>query len=389
MSDIKIDTCPICGGHSFSPLAAGQYMCTQCGYVVNDGSDSSQAPSSSSSSSSDSLQESPLSTEEEPSPEVNMDQTRCPRCGSVVDKGVNFCPKCGFRFSQEESSTTETAEEGQSPVYDEDEQEHGLFYKLLKWVGIVIGVLFGGSWALFLVVGLVVEFCSTGKDSAMEDSVSVDSTETKVAASTWEKITFDGVMYDEEGNLGNMQVTYETDGTNVRNCICKNVDLGGKIKMNLEITHDTYSFSGKDGKNKFEFILGKDELMGPGRDGKKGLLVMMHKEGKNPEDPPAPVEMSLWSYGPDFPGDIDVKGQIGCYKNGADKYILRVVSYDKGSGRCVLEAYLRGKTIGKFIGNYSTDSFVDDEGYDHYTASYNGMFHYTDGRQKEFQFFID
>lgn len=195
-------------------------------------------------------------------------------------------------------------------------------------------------------------------------------------------------MYDEEGNLGNMQVTYETDGTNVRNCIYKNVDLGGKIKMNLEITHDTYSFSGKDGKNKFEFILGKDELMGPGRDGKKGLLVMMHKEGKNPEDPPAPVEMSLWSYGPDFPGDIDVKGQIGCYKNGADKYILRVVSYDKGSGRCVLEAYLRGKTIGKFIGNYSTDSFVDDEGYDHYTASYNGMFHYTDGRQKEFQFLL-
>lgn len=94
----------------------------------------------------------------------------------------------------------------------------------------------------------MVEFCSTGKDSAMEDSVSVDSTETKVAASTWEKITFDGVMYDEEGNLGNMQVTYETDGTNVRNCIYKNVDLGGKIKMNLEITHDTYSFQVKMAK---------------------------------------------------------------------------------------------------------------------------------------------
>lgn len=41
-------------------------------------------------------------------------------------------------------------------------------------------------FALLLVAGLV-EFCSTGKDSAMEDSVSVDSTETKVAASTWEK----------------------------------------------------------------------------------------------------------------------------------------------------------------------------------------------------------
>ena len=71
MDKINIGSCPICGGHDFSPLAADQYMCTQCGYVVNDGSDSSQAPSSSSSSS-DSLQESLLSTEEEPSPEVNM-----------------------------------------------------------------------------------------------------------------------------------------------------------------------------------------------------------------------------------------------------------------------------------------------------------------------------
>ena len=71
------------------------------------------------------------------------------------------------------------------------------------------------------------------------------------------------------------------------------------------------------------------------------------------------------------------------------KYILRVVSYDKESGRCVLEAYFRGKTIGKFVGNYSTDSFIDDEGYDHYVASYNGTFHYTDGRQKQFQFFVD
>ena len=116
---------------------------------------------------------------------------------------------------------------------------------------------------------------------------------------------------------------------------------------------------------------------------------MMHKEGEAPAPKPTPVEISLWSLGPEFSGDIDVKGQIGCYKNGADKYSLRVVSYEKGSGRCVLEAYLRGKTIGKFIGNYSTDSFVDDEGYDYYVASYNGTFHYTDGRQKKFQFFVD
>lgn len=121
MSDIKIDACPICGGHSFSPLAAGQYMCTQCGYVVNGGSDSSQVPSSSSSSS-DSLQESPLSTEEELSPEVNIDQTRCPRCGSVVDKGVNICPNCGHQLKQQ-FNENEQSQQKYAETLKEDKQQ--------------------------------------------------------------------------------------------------------------------------------------------------------------------------------------------------------------------------------------------------------------------------
>lgn len=41
---------------------------------------------------------------------------------------------------------------------------------------------------------------------------------------------------------------------------------------------------------------------------------MMHKEGEAPEETPTPVEMSLWSNDSNFPGEIDVKGQIGCYK---------------------------------------------------------------------------
>ena len=214
MDKINIGSCPICGGHDFSPLAANQYMCTQCGYVVTGSSDSSQAPTPSS----DSSQDSSLLSDEEPVSEVNINQKRCPRCGSVVDKELNFCPNCGFRFSQEGSATTQTAEESQSPHYDEDEQEQGIFYKILKWIGIVIGLLFGGFLA-FLLLGGLIEVCSTGKDSAMVDSVSVDSTEAKVVVNTWEQRTFDGVMYDEEGNLCNMQVTYETDGTNIRNCI--------------------------------------------------------------------------------------------------------------------------------------------------------------------------
>ena len=155
--------------------------------------------------------------------------------------------------------------------------------------------------------------------------------------------------------------------------------------MDLVVTDDTYSFSGKDGKQKFAFNVNKDNLIGPGQDGRKGLLVMMHKEGETPQPKPNPVEMSLWSCGPDFPGDIDVKGQIGCYKNteNNDKYILRVVSYDKHSGKCVLEAYLRGQTIGKFIGDYM---IYDGE---HPSAYYQGTFHYTNGRQRDFSFYVD
>ena len=169
MSDIKIDTCPICGGHSFSPLAAGQYMCTQCGYVANSGLASSQVPSSSS----DSLQESPLSTEEELSPEVNMNQTRCPRCGSVVDKGLNFCPKCGFRFAQVNSSSLNT-DEYQAPDEDKPKKKHGLFYKILKWIGIVYGSIF-----VFFIVGGLAEVCFGDDNSEgieQNDSSYTDST---------------------------------------------------------------------------------------------------------------------------------------------------------------------------------------------------------------------
>lgn len=173
MSDINIDTCPICGGHSFSPLAAGQYMCTQCGYVANGGSDSSQAPSSFS----DSLLESPLSTEEELSPEVNMNQTRCPRCGSIVNKGINFCPKCGFRFAQVNSSSQNT-DEYQAPDEDKPKKKHGLFYKILKWIGIVYGSIF-----VFFIVGGLAEVCFGDDNSEGIEQNDSSSTESSSDAS--------------------------------------------------------------------------------------------------------------------------------------------------------------------------------------------------------------
>ena len=35
------------------------------------------------------------------------------------------------------------------------------------------------------------------------------------------------------------------------------------------------------------------------------------------------------------------------------------------------------------------DSSIDEEGYKQYSAWYNGKFHYTNGKQKNFQFFVD
>ena len=348
--------CPNC----HAKIEEGSSFCGSCGYKLSD--------------------QTICNNEEK---QTEMGDIYCPRCGQKCEANEKFCGKCGAPLSNEAfpvGGVTSTVTQDTPPVYyDEDDDDNHNMRILLAIFAVIL--LLGGGLLLW-------KYLSGGHSlkkspEVVSDSIHVDSLD------TWEPVTFVGKMYDEEGNLCNMQVTFETDGTNVRNCIYKNVDLGGKIKMNIAATDDTYSFKGKDGSSKFSFSVNKNDLIGPGKDGKKGLLIMMHKEGEAPAPKPTPVEMSLWSYDSNFPGDIDVKGQIGWYKNESDKYILRVVSYDKRSGRCVLEAYLRGKTIGKFVGNYSTDSFIDDEGYEHYDASYNGTFHYTDGRQKDFQFFVD
>ena len=308
----------------------------------------------------------------------------CPHCGQKCETNEKFCGKCGtplFNDSIPVGGVTPIVTQDTPPVYyDEDDDNHNM--RMLLAICVVVLLLIGGflGWK-YLYKGKFFK----KKTELVSDSINADS------AKTWEQVTFEGVMYDEDGHDCNMQVTYETDGSNVRNCVYKNVDLGGKIKMDLVVTDDTYSFSGKDGKQKFAFNVNKDNLIGPGQDGRKGLLVMMHKEGEAPQPKPNPVEMSLWSCDSEFPGEIDVKGQIGCYKNteNNDKYILRVVSYDKHSRKCVLEAYLRGQTIGKFIGDYGIDSSIDEEGYEQYSAWYNGKFHYTNGKQKDFSFWVD
>lgn len=308
----------------------------------------------------------------------------CPHCGQKCDANEKFCGKCGtplFNESIPVGGVTPIVTQDTPPVYyDEDDDNHNM--RILLAICAVVLLLIGGflGWK-YLYKGKFFK----KKTELVSDSINADS------AKTWEQVTFEGVMYDEDGHDCNMQVTYETDGTNVRNCVYKNVNLGGKIKMDLVVTDDTYSFSGKDGKQKFAFNVNKDNLIGPGQDGRKGLLVMMHKEGEAPQPKPNPVEMSLRGRGSILLacGEIELNGQIGYYKNeeNNDKYILRVVSYDKHSEKCVLEAYSRGKTIGKFIGIYSSTNVPEDAWCVSYNRCYYGKFHYTNGKQEEFQFY--
>ena len=155
-----------------------------------------------------------------------MDDIYCPRCGQKCEANEKFCGKCGAPLSSESfpvGGVTPTVTQDTPPVYyDEDDDNHNMRILLVIFA---VALLLGGGFLLWKYL--------TGGHSlkkspeVVSDSIHVDSLD------TWEPVTFVGETYDEEGNLCNMQVTFETDGTNVRNCIYKNVDLGGKIKMIL------------------------------------------------------------------------------------------------------------------------------------------------------------
>ena len=381
--------CPICGGHDFSPLAAGQYMCTQCGYVLTVGQSISSASSEKTttsdkySSTSPSLDAPPVSGA--PNPADGMPWNECPECGNVVDKTESHCPNCGFRLTPVENVEAQYAEENLedeecdeeeeqledeegNAEYEEEKPKHGCLYKILKWCGIFFGIS--------LVIGALGEFFSgnsTEKGEAVDSAV-VDTATVDTVAIVWEQVTFDGDMYDAEGNFGNIRVSYETDGTNVRNCVYKNVDLGGNIKMNLDITDDTYSFSGKDGKNNFSFNISKDKLYGEGHDGNKELLVFLYKEGDKPSAPKYGAKFELLGNGGQINGFISMKGRAGTYTDGDNiTWILRLVDYQPGESM-EIEAYHGGMFMGAFKGNYDSSEMI-----------FAGTFYHADGSSDPFE----
>ena len=107
------------------------------------------------------------------------------------------------------------------------------------------------------------------------------------------------------------------------------------------------------------------------------------------------VYMGLWGQiGDSNDVDFEMNGTTGYYsyrRNGQDsgRRTLKLVSYDKQSGRCIIEAFAQGKSIGRFDGTFSEIDVEDDSGEHHYGQSYGGKFISTNGTVLDFSLYYD
>ena len=102
------------------------------------------------------------------------------------------------------------------------------------------------------------------------------------------------------------------------------------------------------------------------------------------------VYMGLWgNIGETACPDFTMEGQTGYYVlNGQEKArrTLKLKSYDKKTGRCVIDAYFKGKYIGKFDGVY-TEEYVPE--IDSYICVYNCKFISVNGTELNCYLYID
>lgn len=91
--------------------------------------------------------------------------------------------------------------------------------------------------------------------------------------------------------------------------------------------------------------------------------------------------------------ELKMYGTTGYYipnQKDRTKRRLRLESYNKSTGRCVLKAYLRGKQIGKFDGKYENFCVKDDAGEEHWGEIYEGIFTNTiNGAKLKFYLYND
>ena len=90
----------------------------------------------------------------------------------------------------------------------------------------------------------------------------------------WMYHTLQGSMTDENGVFP-IELTFieELHTQKLLNCIYKNVDLGGKIRMEGELEGDDIILTGKDGKYTFRITINRNSYNGIATDGPKELSV--------------------------------------------------------------------------------------------------------------------
>lgn len=88
----------------------------------------------------------------------------------------------------------------------------------------------------------------------------------------WESCKLSGTMTDESGSYP-IKLTFERRGHDLRNCIYRNVNYGGKIKMKGYLIDNIWYFEGKDGENDFSIKIDVYDMTGTARDGTKVFSV--------------------------------------------------------------------------------------------------------------------
>lgn len=233
---------------------------------------------------------------------------KCKGCGHMVSDKAKVCPKCGYfvrlSIEQQQAETKEPQEVEpvqkvtKETVKTEHTQQNSWKTPLLIAIFIIVAVAtaayfvirndsnssHGSNQDKVAIADTTTEVHKEeyGQDSppselavATEetDSIAVDSS----VADSWEEICLSGSMTDENG-IFPIEISFERQGDELRNCIYKNVDLGGKIRMEGECVYNELVFTGKDGTYTFQIRIDAESLEGIATDGPKELYVSLDRK---------------------------------------------------------------------------------------------------------------
>ena len=233
---------------------------------------------------------------------------KCTKCGHMVSTKADKCPKCGYpvHLSMKQQEETKQSVEPHATTFNTPQEEvindspqppqrsnkKGIIIAVIVVVVVIIGC---GVFALLN--------NNNGSNDQQQDTTAIADTETikqddlasdslavatennnfttsdSCAGETLESTTLYGSMTDANGTYP-IELSFEKSGNRLMNCIYTNVDLGGKIRMDGEISDNDLIFIGKDGNNSFRICINKQTWDGYAQDGEKRLQVSL-SDNKN------------------------------------------------------------------------------------------------------------